>query len=141
MAKSVVAKKPTGLKISKAALNGYQRVAQAAEANGIEPGKLVEALRSLSTSEPKKAAKKAVKKKVTKVSRTPRRAKHGQAPETCRVEGCNRPHRARGYCDSHYQRSTKDSRFPVVCPQGFKDPGYKRNYSPPAVEATLMKQD
>lgn len=28
----------------------------------------------------------------------------GKCPKVCAVDGCNRKHRARGYCDTHYKR-------------------------------------
>jgi hypothetical protein len=50
------------------------------------------------------------------------------APHKCRVEGCKRPYRAKGYCVSHYQKWRRGeveghrARYKVCSKEGCKKP-------------------
>ena len=51
----------------------------------------------------------------------------------CKIEGCKRPYRAKGYCVSHYQKWRRGEldakpRYKICCEENCRQPLFKKGY-------------
>lgn len=91
------------------------------------------------TTRPAQAEGQAPKRKYSMADVREAKEQAGQPSyKTCNVAGCSKKHRAKGYCQGHYQAATKYG-WPFPAPRNFSPPARKRG-RPASIEQQIASK-